>query len=233
MLPPICILAGGLGTRLGETAKLTPKPLIEIAGAPFLVHQIQLLARYGANEIVLCVGHLGDEIEHRIGHLQDGIRIVYSYDLAGLEGTLGAIRRAQSLLGNRFLVLYGDTYLQIDYEQFANSWNSSGRLAAMSVLKNANTWDRSNVIFENGEIVDYDKFTPTPKMQWIDYGLGALDASALGLVGPEVSDLAYLYHELARRGEIFGYEATTRFYEIGTPESLVETDRFLRSKNDL
>ena len=113
----MCILAGGLGTRLGERVRDTPKPLLEVAGEPFLVHQLRLLAAHGAREVVLCVGYRGEQIESRIGGERFGIRIRYSFDAPELDGTLGAIRRALALLGERFLVLYGDTYLRIDYRR--------------------------------------------------------------------------------------------------------------------
>lgn len=230
MLPPICILAGGLGTRLGTVTDATPKPLLDIAGEPFLAHQIRLLAEHGADQVVLCVGFLGTQIEERIGYVQNDVTISYSYDSAALDGTLGAIRRARPLLGKRFLILYGDTYLQIDYEAFASSWMRSGCLGAMSVFRNNNELDQSNVIFREGKIVLYDKVSHVPEMQWIDYGLGGLEIDALELVGPEVNDLADLYNQLSIRDELYGYEATTRFYEIGTPESLRETDAMLRAK---
>lgn len=230
MLPPVCILAGGLGTRLGDIGKSTPKALVEVADEPFLVHQIRLLAKNGAERVVVCVGHLGQQIESRIGRAQDGVTITYSYDSVHLDGTLGAIRRARAHLGERFLVMYGDTYLEIDYSNFARSWQQSNKRAAMTVLFNANQWDRSNVNFNNGEILAYDKFAPTDDMHWIDYGLSAFEASALDLVGPEITDLAFLFRELSLDGELFGYEATERFHEIGTPDALEETGRYLRAK---
>ncbi len=125
-LPPICLLAGGLGTRLGETVRDTPKPLLEVAGEPFLLHQLRLLARYGAARVVLCVGYLGELIEQRIGASQFGIEISYSYDGPNLIGTLGAVRKAAPALGDRFLVLYGDTYLRLDYAAAASGWERSG-----------------------------------------------------------------------------------------------------------
>ncbi len=230
MLPPVCILAGGLGTRLGDVGKSTPKALLEVAGQPFLLHQIRLLAQVGAGRIVLCVGHLGNQIEERIGPSFGSITIGYSYDSPDLDGTLGALRRARPLLGERFLVTYGDTYLEIDYSAFARSWTESHKKGGMCVLRNENLWDRSNVKFINGEIVDYNKHAPTREMSHIDYGLGGLEASALDLVDSTVSDLADLYHVLAVKGELFGYEAMERFHEIGTPESLLETDAYLRMK---
>ena len=127
-MPPVCILAGGLGRRMGGLVAETPKPLLEVAGEPFLMHQLRLLAAHGTREAVLCVGYRGDQIESRIGRRQFGIAIRYSFDAPGLDGTLGAIRRALPQLGERFLVLYGDAYLRIDYAAVAQGWRESERL---------------------------------------------------------------------------------------------------------
>ena len=228
-LPPVCVLAGGLGTRLGDQVKETPKPLIEVAGEPFLVHQLRLLASHGVQRAVLCVGYLGELIERRIGAECAGIAIEYSYDAPQLDGTLGAIRRARGLLGPRFLVLYGDTYLRIDYADVARRWEASGLPAVMAVLRNEGRWDTSNTIYADGRVVAYDKRSPSAEMQWIDYGVGGLTDAALEMVPASESDLAGLYHELSRRGELCGYEASERFYEIGTPAGLAEADEFLRA----
>jgi NDP-sugar pyrophosphorylase family protein len=230
-LPPVCILAGGLGSRLGERVRDTPKPLIEVAGEPFLVHQLRLLARHGARKVVLCVGYLGERIEERIGDERFGIAMRYSYDAPGLDGTLGAIRRALEFLGERFLVLYGDTYLRIDYADFARAWEASGLRAAMAVLRNEGRWDRSNALYVDGRVTAYDKHSPSPEMHWIDYGLGGLTVEALGAVAEHERDLAALYRELSREGKLFGYKASRRFFEIGTPEALAEADAFLRRQD--
>jgi len=227
-LPPICILAGGLGTRLGERVRTVPKPLIEVAGEPFLLHQLRLLAQHGARSIVLCIGYLGEQIEATVGSERFGVAIAYSRDGERLAGTLGAIRGALHLLGERFLVLYGDTYLKLDYAAAAAAWARSGAPAMMTVLRNEDRWDRSNVVFANDRVLVYDKHGSTPDMHWIDYGLGGLTASVLEAVPSSERDVAALYAELARRAELFGFEATERFHEIGSPEALAETDAFLR-----
>jgi NDP-sugar pyrophosphorylase family protein len=227
-LPPVCILAGGLGTRLGERVREVPKPLIEIAGEPFLLHQLRLLATHGAREIVLCVGHMGEAIERRIGGERCGMRIAYSFDSPGLDGTLGAIRRARALLGERFLVLYGDTYLRLDYRAAANAWRDSGLPAMMTVLRNEGRWDASNAIFAGDRVQAYDKRAPAAEMDFIDYGLTGLTQAAVDLVAEDVRDLADLFHQLADAGLLFGVEATERFFEIGTPAGLAQTDAFLR-----
>lgn len=226
-LPPICILAGGLGQRLGDRTANTPKPLLEVAGQPFLLHQLRLLAEHGAARVVLCVGYRGELIEERIGEEQFGVSIEYSYDSPELDGTLGAIRRALPRLGPRFLVLYGDTYLRVDYGETTRSWIASGQPALMTVLRNDGRWDTSNVLYTPGRVVAYDKRNPAADMRWIDYGLGGLVPAALNAAEEGERDLAELYHRLARQGRLHGFEATERFYEIGTPEALQETDALL------
>jgi N-acetyl-alpha-D-muramate 1-phosphate uridylyltransferase len=227
MFPTVCVLAGGLGSRLGERVASTPKPLLEVAGEPFLVHQLRSLAAYGCTQVVLCVGYLGEQIEQRIGDEQFGIRVHYSYDSPGQDGTLGAIRRALPFLGERFLVLYGDTYLRINYQEVLSAWDASGCVGLMTVFLNDNRWDRSNVVYAAGRVVVYDKGGASPGMRWIDYGLGGLAKDALTLVADTERDLAPLYKLLAENHALFGYEAHRRFYEIGTPDGLAETEAFL------
>lgn len=228
-LPAVCILAGGLGTRLGERVEQVPKPLLEVAGKPFLWHQLRLLAAAGASDVVLCVGYRGEAIRQRIGSDLFGLRIAYSFDGPELDGTLGAIRRARGKLGERFLVLYGDTYLRVDYVAAAAAWRASGLPAMMCVLRNEGRWEASNALYADGRVLAHDKREPRADMRWIDYGLGGLEQAALDRVPAETTDLCELYGELASEGLLCGFEASERFYEIGTPATLAETDAFLRS----
>jgi NDP-sugar pyrophosphorylase family protein len=228
-LSPVCILAGGRGRRLGEHAREIPKPLVPVAGRPFLFHQLELLRAHRARRIVLCVGHLGEQIEAAVGDGHAfGLEVAYAYDRPGLAGTAGAVRGALPLLGEEFLVLYGDTYLRIDYRAVQDAFRRSGLPALMTVLRNEGRWDTSNAVFARGLVVRYDKHDPTPEMRWIDYGLGVFSADALSHA-PHADDLSEVYRWLAERGLLAGYEAQERFYEIGTPQALRETDAFLRA----
>jgi NDP-sugar pyrophosphorylase family protein len=227
-LPPVCILAGGLGTRLGAAVADTPKPLVPVAGRPFLFHQLELLASYGADRVVLSTGYRGEQIEQAVGDGSAfGLHVAYSHDGLVPLGTGGAVRRAARLLDDRFLVLYGDTYLRIDYADVAREAEASGLPALMTVLRNAGQWDTSNVLYEDGRIVRYDKRNPTPQMQHIDYGLGVLTTQALAHTEGAHPDLAGLLTALSVDGLLAGYEAEHRFYEIGTPAALAETEQFL------
>ncbi len=230
---PVAILAGGLATRLRPITERIPKSLVEVAGQPFAVHQIELLRRHGLTDITFLVGHLGEMVADALGDgARWGVRLRYVFDGAGALGTGRALRQALPELGDPFFVLYGDSYLDCDYLAIEQAFTASGQAGLMTVYRNHDQWDRSNVLFANGRIVRYDKRDPTPEMRHIDYGLGALRHSAFaGTVEDETIDLAVLYQELLARNDLAGYEVPTRFYEIGSPSGLEETREYLARKD--
>ena len=176
----MCILAGGRGTRLGALTNKVPKPLLRVAGRPFVEHQLELLKSHGARRIVLSVGYLGEQIEAAIGDGSHfGVEISYVHDGPEPAGTAGAVRRALPLLGDEFLVLYGDTYLRIDYADVAQRFRESGLPALMTVLRNQGRLERSNAVFRNGRVTAYDKQFPPRDAEWVDYGLLAFERSVL------------------------------------------------------
>lgn len=226
MIPPVAILAGGLATRLGAITKTIPKALLEIAGEPFVVHQLALLRAAGARRVVMCVAHLADQIEAVLGDGSAfGLEVVYSHD--ALEGTGGALRRALPLLGEQFLVVYGDSYLRCDYAAIANAWLASGKLGLMTVYANSGRYDASNVEYD-GQIRRYDKTPGVTGLTHIDWGLGGFRAAAFaGYPADGRLDLQRVYQDLLASGELFGYEVTERFYEIGSAAGLEETRRLI------
>lgn len=226
---PVVILAGGLATRLRPITEKIPKSLVEVAGRPFLAHQLELLQDNQITEVILCVGHLGEEIEKEFGDgSRFGIGIRYSYDGPKLLGTGGAIRRALPLLPRSFFVLYGDSYLPIDYQSVADAYGQSGRPALMTVFANQDAWDKSNVWFEKGEIKLYSKKRRLPEMRHIDYGLSVCSSALFKSNAKEGGfDLASLFEILSEKSELAGFEVSQRFYEIGSHQGLQELDRLL------
>jgi len=230
MLPPIAILAGGLATRLRPVTETIPKALIEVAGEPFLAHQLRLLRRAGFERVVLLAGYLGEQIQAFAGDGRDfGLQVEYVFDGPSLLGTAGALRRALPVLGDEFAVIYGDSYLRCDYAAAIAAFRDSGKLGLMTVYRNEGLWDSSNVEFASGRILAYDKANRTPTMQHIDYGLGAFRGGAFDGVPEGVPyDLATVYRHLLARGELAAWESPERFYEIGSVEGIADLERFLR-----
>jgi NDP-sugar pyrophosphorylase family protein len=227
---PVAILAGGLAKRLRPITETIPKALVSVAGAPFIAHQLRLLHSAGLRRIIICAGYLGEMIAEEVG---DGagfdLQIEYSFDGPSLLGTGGALKRALPMLGRRFFILYGDSYLPIDYRKAAVTFVAEAKTGLMTVYRNQGRWDTSNVQFEAGQILRYDKKHLTPEMHHIDYGLGVLSAEALASwPDNEPFDLAEVYKQLLSNKQLSGLEVTERFYEIGSPEGLAELDAFLR-----
>jgi NDP-sugar pyrophosphorylase family protein len=227
-LPTVAILAGGLATRLRPITETVPKSLLEVNGEPFAVHQLRLLQSKGIRRVVLCVGHLGELIQRAIGDGSAlGLQVDYSFDGPVLLGTAGAIRNALPKLGSAFFVMYGDSYLPCDYAAIARSFESAGVLGMMTVFRNEGKWDMSNVDFEAGRILAYSKTNRTPRMRYIDYGLGVFRAEAFHGLPGEACDLTELYTDLLQRKQLAAFEVRQRFYEIGSPAGLQETAEFL------
>ncbi len=232
---PVVILAGGLATRLRPITEKIPKALAEVNGEPFLAHQLRLLRANGFERVVMSVAYLGEMIRDFAGDGSAfGLRIDYSFDGPAYLGTAGAIRKARPLLGDVFFVLYGDSYLPCRYADVEARHRASGRLALMTVFRNDGLFDASNVEFAGGEILAHDKKRRTPAMRHIDYGLGVFRAEAFDMVpdgDAAPADLAELYARLLNVGQLAAYEATERFYEIGTVQGLRDTAAFLMGRS--
>jgi len=221
-----------LATRLHPMTETIPKSLIDVAGKPFVVRQLDYLRGQGIARVVLCIGRLGERVEAAVGDgAAFGLKVQYSWDGARLMGTGGALRQALPLLGEQYFVLYGDSYLPIDLREVEQFFSKSGKPALMTVLRNGNLWDRSNVLFWDGCIAEYNKRTPSPEMAHIDCGLGVLSAAALkDTPVNEPFDLADIYHKLSVQGVLAGREVFERFYEIGSHEGLQEAIDYFKKR---
>ena len=230
---PVVILAGGLATRLRPLTEKIPKALVEVAGRPFLEHQLELLKQNSIADVILCVGYLGEMIEERYGDGEAlGVRIRYSFDGPQLLGTGGAIKRASALLPDAFFVLYGDSYLPIDFQAVAAAFVKAGQPALMTVFANADAWDTSNVWFEQDRIRLYSKREKLPEMRFIDYGLMVCTRQIFDDSPGDVSfNLADTLETLSRKGQLAGHEVDRRFYEIGSPAGLAELHQLLSRRS--
>ncbi len=213
-----------------------PKSLIPILGEPFVHHQLRLLASLGIREIVYVIGFRGDQIRRAVGDGSEfGLAVSYADEGARLHGTGGALRFAYEagVLEDTFGVLYGDAYLPVDLVPVRTAFDSSGCPALMTVFRNDDCWDRSNVVFESGRVINYDKGADVrdPQMRWIDYGLSVLRREIIESIPSRgVRDLGDVYHDLSLRGDLAGFEVGTRFFEVGSPDGVAALESYLESK---
>lgn len=225
------ILAGGLATRLRPLTDYLPKCMIKIQGKPFLEYQLELLRKNGITEMVLCLGYLADQVINYLGDgSRWGVRLTYSIEDKELLGTGGALKKAYPLLRHKFLVIYGDSYLDFPYSEIIQHFWQTKPDALMVVHRNLNQWDRSNVVVKDGYVTIYDKKMSIPEMKYIDAGLSILTKEVIQEI-PEnrFYDLADVYQSLARRTELKAFEVKQRFYEVGSSQGLKEFSQLVQS----
>ena len=228
------ILAGGLGTRMRPLTDTCPKTLLPVCGRPFANYQMRWLASQGVSDVVYSIGYQGQLIRDYWQQETSPIPIHYVDEGEQLRGTGGAVGLAfeTGVLEERFFVIYGDSFLPVQFAPIWKAFEQSGRSALMTVLHNRGQWDRSNVQYESGRILRYDK-RGGPEMQYIDYGLSVLDRRLLERHRNETFDLATLFHDMSLQGELAGFEVQERFYEIGSPEGLYAFEQYLEGEDSL
>jgi NDP-sugar pyrophosphorylase family protein len=226
---PIVLLAGGLATRLHPLTRDLPKSLIEVGGRPFIDWQLELLEKNGYRDVVMCVNYKAEKIIERIGNGNKfGLDVTYSHDGPQQLGTAGAIKKALSKVGPKFAVLYGDSYLPIDYGKVENEFLKTNSICLMTYLKNENQFDMSNIELKNDSIVSYSKENPTAEMKYIDYGLSYYSREVFDSIAEnENTDLSTILEKLAQLQSINGHEILQRFYEIGSFEGIASLTEYL------
>jgi N-acetyl-alpha-D-muramate 1-phosphate uridylyltransferase len=225
----IVILAGGLATRLRPLTQSIPKSLINIEGKPFIEYQIDLLKQQGLTDVVLCVGYLGEQIEACIGDgSRFGVKVQYSYETDRLLGTAGAVKQAELLLSEEFFIMYGDSYLFFDCAEILSFFNCFNKLGMMTVYKNRNQFDKSNIIVDGNLVKVYDKKKKLETMDYIDYGLLFLRKECLDSIPDnKFYSLEELLTPLVNKQQILAYKVSERFYEIGSFEGIKEFNKYL------
>jgi NDP-sugar pyrophosphorylase family protein len=205
--------------------------MIPIHGRPFLEYELSLLRSSGIDEVVLCVGYLGEKIEEHFGDGGGvGVRIQYSRDGKELLGPIGALKKAEGLLDRTFFVTYCDAYLRLDYRAMMDILMKGDVLGLMAVYRNEGSYGKSDVTVRDGYLVDYNKKEKKPEMVWINFGVSALRKTALeGVREGEYCDEEPFYQSLIRARQLLSFEAKERFYEIGNPRGLKEFSEFVKT----
>jgi len=228
----IVILCGGLATRLGNLTKKIPKSMVKIKNKPFLEYQIENLKKSSIKDIILCVGHLSEQIEDYFGNGEKfGVNINYSHDGDKPLGPIGALKKAESLLDNSFFIMYGDSYLTLDYQKVFSYYKNQNKLGLMVVYKNYNKIDKSNLIVKNNMIVAYGEKERTQDMIYIDYGTSIIRKKALNFIPKNTFyTTGQLFSDLISKNELLAYEVKERFYHIGNSQALEEFKNYIETQ---
>jgi len=224
----VAILAGGFATRLGNLTEDRPKSMVEIQGKPFLEYQLDILKKGGINNIVLCLGYKGEQIErYFVNGRKYGINIQYSFE-DRLLGTAGALKKAEVLLDDIFFTMYGDSYLFLNFSQVKSYFEYRNKLALMTVYKNYNQYDKSNTVVEGNLVKKFSKKEKAKDMVYIDYGANIFRKEVLEII-PEnqVHSLDDLFCLLIKMRELLAFEVKDRFYEIGSLQGLKDFEQYI------
>jgi len=224
----VAMLAGGLATRLGGLARNQPKSMVKVRGKPFLEYQLGLLKRGRIKEVVLCLGHMGGQIEKHFGDGgRHGVRIRYSVEDRPL-GTAGALKNAEPLLNDTFFTMYGDSYIFLDFSLIMSYFESQNKLALMTVYKNHDRYDKSNTVVEGNLARGHSKIEKTEDMVYVEYGVNILKRETLEMIPKDRSySLGDLFAQLIEKQELLAFEVKERFYEIGSPQGLEEFKEYI------
>lgn len=225
------ILAGGLGTRLRPLTETVPKPMVPVNDEPFLAHQLRMLAAQGVTEIVLLTGYMGEVVEDHFGDGSDfGVKLSYSQEPEPL-GTGGALKLAEPLLHDAFLVLFGDSYLPIDYPAVAKTLLDSDWDGLIVAYDNTQDTDVENnvALHDDGTVALYQKGGGDDRLRYVESGVLGFRRSILDLIAPNsvVSLENEIYPQLIEAGQLGAFPTTQRFYDIGTPDRLEDFRKVL------
>lgn len=218
------ILAGGAGTRLRDRLGDLPKPMIPIAGRPLLEHQVELAKKHGFTDLVFFVHHRADLIEQYFGAgAKWGVRIRYVIEREPL-GTAGAVLAGFEHLAERFLVLYGDTMVNVDLGRIWNAHEQAKADATLLLHPNNHPLDSDLVEVDAASRVTAFHNRPHPEGRWfqnlVNAGLYVLEKRALTPQAPRILDFGKdLFPEMLRSGAtLLGYNSPEYIKDIGTPE---------------
>jgi NDP-sugar pyrophosphorylase family protein len=229
----IVILSGGLGKRLGTLTRNTPKSLIRISGKPFLEYQLDFLTKAEIKKILLCTGHMGEQIEIHFGSGEKyGVNIRYNHEDKPL-GTAGALRYCEEKLDDPFITIYGDSYVFLDFNDMISYFQSQDKLALMTVYKNSDRYGWSNTSIQGNLVKQYSKKNSTGDMEYIDYGVNVFRKRVLDMIPKnQFYSLEDLFPKLIEQEQLLAYEVYQRFYEIGSPEGLADFKHYVTRRRN-
>ena len=224
---PVVILAGGLGTRMHPYTKTLPKSLLLIEDRPFIDYQLEWLKSQGIEKVILLTGHLGASIQDYVGNGERyGLRVDYYNEGDNLKGTAGAIEAALAFLPQFFFVLYGDSYLSVDFAAVQQHFNQCKARALMTICRNHNPHHRNNVDFNGEKILHYDKF-PKEQYAYLDYGLLLFNKDIYSPYTGDSKDLSIYIQQAVKQNTLAHFVVEQPFYEVGSIEGMHQFRDFI------
>lgn len=230
------ILAGGLGTRLRPLTYEIPKPMVPINGKPYLEYQINYLKKFGITDVLILIGYLGEQIVEYFGDgSQYGVKITYSKEENPL-GTGGAIKLAENQLEDEFLIIYGDSFLPIDYGDLFNFYNKHGKSSLLIAYDNSSgkTPVPNNLAIDTNFLVQkYEKNSLDPALKYVESGVSLLKKTLTTEIpsNQKCSLEEIIFPKLIGENRLIAYITKEPFYDIGTPDRL-ETITNYFAQND-
>jgi D-glycero-D-manno-heptose 1,7-bisphosphate phosphatase len=226
------ILCGGLGTRLGELTADTPKPLLEVNGAPFLETLIREIGRSGIREFLLLAGHFAEKVQEFAASLEErlgrGFSIAVSVERKP-AGTGGALALARAKLEDNFLLLNGDSFLDFPIHELGAAFAQPGLLGAIALREVPDVARYGEVSLSDGKVSRFLEKTGEHRPGLINGGVYLLSKAALDLVAPGSSLERDFLPKLAEQGRLAGKAFDSFFIDIGLPESFAEAGRTLNA----
>lgn len=220
------ILVGGLGKRLGEISTTTPKPMVEIDGKPLLEKTIRHLKRYNISEIILCVGHLADQIRAYFGDgNRFGVAISYAIE-KDLLGTGGALKNAEKLIGNKqFLLLYGDLVIGLDLDKFIQFHEEKGGIGTLTVHPSEHPYDSDMIEINNNQQIIAFLGKPKQRQKFKNLGNAGVYCFKPSIFnylsdGKSMLDKEVIPAVITKGEKLYAYITDEPIFDIGTPDRL-------------
>lgn len=229
------ILAGGLGTRLGQITEKIPKPIVEICGKPFLYYLLEYLKDLNIKDVLLLTGYLGEKIEGVFGDGEGmGLNIKYSKEPTPL-GTGGALSYAREKLQDIFFLLNGDTLLKFDYHKLFDALNEKNSCSSVITAfcdKNNVLNTKGNLrIDEKGLVEGYSR-TADNTYNYIESGVSLYKKEIFSLFGGKerFSLEEEVFPKLIEQKRLWAYFVTEPFYDMGTPQGIERLTKYIEVK---
>ena len=222
-MPQVVVLAGGLGTRLGDLTQRIPKSLVEVDDKPIIGHILDWISGQGCNRALILTGHLGEQFEQYTHHT---VSLTYVQEPQPL-GTGGALWNAVDYLEPEFILLWGDDFHPIDYQKLVIKHRDDANLMTMTVTESHETM---NLQHREGRVIKYDKHNSIPDFNGYEAGTSVVSKRIVLLFGRDGkwSWEETVYPKLS--GKIGAHIDNTKFWDMGTPERLSKLIEFLKQQ---